>query len=321
VDYVVFGMGYGATLMLLGWVLRTFGPGFRYRADDDAPPLSGKQMMARASWRRFAAGLGSVVATAGMALVFITLALILAHPSNSVGVLTVLLVVGAIVIGVATWLWLYAGRYGTHGLVPERTAPAPAPQAAARPVVPAKTARAVPVATPGPAVAEGDDANEQVAAVAAPVDPYAFGPMHLDEDDLAQAEIRMSRYHVHHPEPESGEVVDGSPLTDGDDGQDVGDTHVLTGEDAPDDIATESAPELAGQVRDGTSENAHTLDDADGALDPAIDQDTVPSAGEDADPLGELGEVAVEEPEPGAGSSEHGPDEPDDDGAGPAQRP
>ncbi|HEV2072810.1 MAG TPA: hypothetical protein VGR29_04125 [Thermomicrobiales bacterium] len=119
-DYVVFGTGYGATLMLLGWALRTFGPGARYQDSGDGSVMGADAILARISWRRFAAALGSVIITAGASLILVTVALILINPGDETGALIALICFALILLAVAVWTWLYVGRYGTHGILPER---------------------------------------------------------------------------------------------------------------------------------------------------------------------------------------------------------
>lgn len=117
-DYVVFGTGYGATLMLLGWALRTFGPSLRYQDPDQNVDHGIEFSVARTSWRRFAAALGAVVTTAGAVFVVVTFALILINPGNSMGAIIAWISFGLILLAVAAWAWVYVGRYGIYGILP-----------------------------------------------------------------------------------------------------------------------------------------------------------------------------------------------------------
>lgn len=119
-DYVVFGTGYGATLLLLGWALRTFGPGLRCRDSDDEATMSADAILARISWRRFAAALGGVIATDGAVLILLTMVLVLINPGDETGMRAALICFALILLTVAVWTWLYVSRYGTHGILPER---------------------------------------------------------------------------------------------------------------------------------------------------------------------------------------------------------
>lgn len=112
-DYVLFGMGYGATLMLLGWALRTFGPERKYKKidSDDADA-----QVARRSWVRFVQGLGGVIAIAGSAFVLFTFIIVLVNPADRTGAIASVIVWGLLLVAVLIWCWMYVGRFGLTGL-------------------------------------------------------------------------------------------------------------------------------------------------------------------------------------------------------------
>jgi hypothetical protein len=180
VDYVVFGIGFGATLVLLGWALRTFGPGLRYRPPDGADAvLSGADLLGKLSWTRFVSALGAVVATGGTAMLIGTVITILMTPRDRVGTIVVLSCFLLILIVACIWAWMYIGRYGTHGILPERTAPAAplrTPREAGAEVQPRRSGEPVAAAQPvqGPPVVPLDQpagptpGTEPVAAVMGP---------------------------------------------------------------------------------------------------------------------------------------------------------
>ncbi len=116
-DYVVFGTGYGATLMLIGYAVRTWGPGWRFREGEEGAYDRREYATARASWTRFTAGLGAVIATGGAVLVLVTFLLMLLDPGNSIGNIVALVVTGLMLIGVAVWSWLYFEKFGSWGVV------------------------------------------------------------------------------------------------------------------------------------------------------------------------------------------------------------
>ena len=113
-DYILFGMGFGASLMLVGWALRTFGPAWKYAATsrDDAPDLA----VARRFWIRFVQGLGGVFAIGGTAMVLLTFFVMLVNPDDATGQLFAWLVWLSIAASIGGWSVLYVRRYGTTGI-------------------------------------------------------------------------------------------------------------------------------------------------------------------------------------------------------------
>ena len=200
-DYVVFGTGYGATLMLLGWALRTFGPGARYKDPDDGAVMAADAILARISWRRFAAALGAVIVTAGASFILVTVALILINPGDGAGALVALICLVLILLAVAIWTWLYVGRYGTHGILPER-----------REEPAAFSIRGTDAIEPAAAMAL---AGREAVAPVARVEPYehideepGFGedydPFVADVDsdtfEDEEQESRYAKFLLHHPD-------------------------------------------------------------------------------------------------------------------------
>lgn len=113
-DYVLFGMGYGASLMLLGWALRTFGPQFKYRN----PPKveSAEYQVEQRFWVRFIQGLGGVLAIAGTAMVLMTFVVVLVNPSDSTGRNLALAIWAVVLISMLVWCWFYISKYGLTGI-------------------------------------------------------------------------------------------------------------------------------------------------------------------------------------------------------------
>lgn len=112
-DYVLFGMGYGATLMLLGWALRTFGPERKYK---DINPEDRDLVVAQRRWVRFIQGLGGVIAIAGTAMVVFTFIIMLVNPDDETGSFTALVVWGFLIVAVLVWCGFYVSRYGLTGI-------------------------------------------------------------------------------------------------------------------------------------------------------------------------------------------------------------
>lgn len=113
-DYVLFGMGYGASLMLIGWALRTFGPALKYANANDSDDID--TQVKRRFWVRFIQGLGGVVAISGIALVFITFVVMLVNPTDGDGAVLSYVVWGFTVIALLAWCWMYFGRFGLTGV-------------------------------------------------------------------------------------------------------------------------------------------------------------------------------------------------------------
>lgn len=112
-DYVLFGMGYGATLMLLGWALRTYGPERKYKSIDNN---DSNQVYEQRNWVRFVQGLGGVIAICGSALVLLTFIIMLINPDDTTGGLTSVIVWGFLLVVVLSWCWLYFTQYGMQGI-------------------------------------------------------------------------------------------------------------------------------------------------------------------------------------------------------------
>lgn len=113
-DYILFGMGFGASLMLLGWALRTFGPAWKY-ADVSRDDSTDRYVYKR-FWNRFVQGLGGVLAIAGTAMVVLTFLVMLLNPADETGEMFALVVWVAISLIVFGWCWAYLRRYGTTGI-------------------------------------------------------------------------------------------------------------------------------------------------------------------------------------------------------------
>lgn len=113
-DYVLFGMGYGATLMLLGWALRTFGPRLKY----SKPPQNedANFTVEQRFWVRFIQGLGGVVAIAGITMVLMTFVVVLVNPNDDTGGTIAMAIWAFILLAVVLWCGMYVKRFGLTGI-------------------------------------------------------------------------------------------------------------------------------------------------------------------------------------------------------------
>lgn len=113
-DYVLFGMGYGASLMLLGWALRTFGPQLKYSRPplDDDVDLKVEQRF----WARFIQGLGGAIAIAGTTIVLMTFVVVLVNPDDSTGAQIAMAIWAFILVAMLLWCVMYVKHYGLTGV-------------------------------------------------------------------------------------------------------------------------------------------------------------------------------------------------------------
>lgn len=206
-DYVVYGTGYGATLMLLGYAVRTWGPGWRFREGEEVAYDRRDYATARASWTRFTAGLGAVIATGGAALVLVTFLLMLLDPGNSIGNIVALVVTGLMLIGVAVWSWLYFEKFGSWGVVS-----LPNALSSYQPLRYDSSASQAgrPEDVPEPAEDEDEYIGEEELAEASEAD---FDDEYEDDYELDEFAARSSKYELHHPSGEDAheDVVDHEP--------------------------------------------------------------------------------------------------------------
>jgi hypothetical protein len=196
VDYVVYGTGYGATLMLLGYALRTWGPKWRYQNEDERAFASGELRSAQAAWSRFTTGLGAVLATCGVILILFTFALMLANPGDDLSEMISLILSGLLLIGVAVWAWLYFSRFGAFGVT---RSPDALTSYATGPIRYDDRQRQttfgtndVPAPDSGGPVGGTDDHELENLEI----EDEVYEP---DEDEMAEMEARFSKFETHHP--------------------------------------------------------------------------------------------------------------------------
>lgn len=109
-DYLVFGVGFGSTLVLVGWVLRQYGPSLRFRDSSD-DVLSAEALLERNDWQRFCIALGALLSVGGAVMLLATLVTMLIHPSDSVGTMIVGIIFALTLIAVAGWVVMYVNQH------------------------------------------------------------------------------------------------------------------------------------------------------------------------------------------------------------------
>lgn len=154
-DYLVFGVGFGATLVLVGWVLRQYGPRLRFRDSADAV-LSAEQLLERNDWQRFCVALGALLSVGGAVMLLAPLVTMLIHPSDSVGTIIVGVIFVLSLIAVAGWIVMYVNQH--RALADDRRAEAVA-ESRAR-----KNASTREATTTDPATKERDTAEAKAPA-------------------------------------------------------------------------------------------------------------------------------------------------------------
>jgi len=116
-DYIIFGMGTGASLVLVGWLLRELGPRIRDRAPAEGTVLSGGELVMRMAWARFCGTCGMALLLCGLLILFVAGILTLLSPSDDLGTAVILAAFGLVVVLMLTWTALYLRQFGTQGIV------------------------------------------------------------------------------------------------------------------------------------------------------------------------------------------------------------
>jgi hypothetical protein len=190
-DYVVFGIGFGATILVLGLLLRDVGPRLRYRRPGGSDGvLPADLLVAKVSWTRYCHALGAVLAIGGSIFLLTTLVSIVLMLSDGTGGWVMLGALAVLFLLVFYWTWAYFDRFGSYGILPER----PASDAAPEPTVvggepPRQPALAAEPDSPGEALVYGpplfsagisDRSDVPMSERLDDPRPAVFGPM-LDE--------------------------------------------------------------------------------------------------------------------------------------------
>jgi hypothetical protein len=121
VDYVIFGIGMGASLVLFGFGSRTVGPSLRYRQSaSSGEVLRADQLVAKIAWGRFCGSLGVTIAIGGVFLLAVTGIAMLLRLSDQTATICVVLAVLLVVVLMVVWAWAFVNRFGLYGIVTER---------------------------------------------------------------------------------------------------------------------------------------------------------------------------------------------------------
>lgn len=133
-DYIIFGLGVGATLTLIGWSFRMWGPALRDRTSStEETVLSGYELVNRMAWQRFCRSCGAVLAMFGLLVLAVTIVATILTLSNRTGSTIVLATFVACLVATLVWLGLFLHRFGSRGIFrPPIVEPDSMPAAASR---------------------------------------------------------------------------------------------------------------------------------------------------------------------------------------------
>ena len=136
-DYIIFGTGSSATLVLTGWLLRDWGPRLRDRGPAEDEILSASTLVTRMAWARFCASCGMALLICGVLVMLVTLGAALLAPSDRAATIAVISMFGLAALLMLIWTGLYLRQFGAFGIIRPRE----------------KQAKPEPSATPEPAMA------------------------------------------------------------------------------------------------------------------------------------------------------------------------
>ena len=124
-DYIIFGIGTGSTLLLFGWLLRDMGPALRDRRSRAAAEVLGaQQLVDQMRWARFCAACGVALAMSGALLLLVTVFALLVNPSDAGGAWAVIVTFAIVSVAMLVWAGLFVSRFGVAGIYRARlTAP------------------------------------------------------------------------------------------------------------------------------------------------------------------------------------------------------
>ncbi|HYH13209.1 MAG TPA: hypothetical protein VD789_12700 [Thermomicrobiales bacterium] len=212
-DYVVFGIGFGATILVLGLLVRDIGPRLRYRkpAGDDGI-FHAEELVAKVSWGRFCGALGAVLAIGGMLFLVTTVICMVLRLSDETGGWVMIGSLAFIVLLLAFWTWAFFDRFGSYGILPEREEEqvvAAPPARVERPSVSERrpAAREAVTASEGGTPADADASTEEPAA-----EKPAGDESTEEQADTSEEEMETSTDEATDTEPrENGETPLATP--------------------------------------------------------------------------------------------------------------
>lgn len=119
-DYIIFGTGSSATLILIGWLIRDWGPRLRDRKPAEEEVLSASDLVTRMAWARFCASGGMAILICGVLIMLATLAAALFAPTDRSATIAVLSTFGLAAVLMLIWTGLYLRQFGTMGVLRPR---------------------------------------------------------------------------------------------------------------------------------------------------------------------------------------------------------
>ncbi len=157
-DYIIFGIGSSATLVLTGWLLRDWGPRLRDRKPAEDEILSASALVTRMAWARFCATCGMAILLCGVLVMLVTLGAAFFAPSDRAATIAVISMFGLAALLMLLWTGLYLRQFGAAGVIRQREKKAPVPEPVAvqapQPAEDAIESGTGPAETPLPSFAE-----------------------------------------------------------------------------------------------------------------------------------------------------------------------
>jgi hypothetical protein len=190
-DYIIFGIGSSATLVLAGWLLRDWGPRLSDRGPAEDEILSASALVTRMAWARFCAACGMALLICGVMIMLVTLGAALLAPSDRAATIAVVSMFALAALLMLIWTGLYLRQFGASGVIRPREKPVK--------VEPAETP--VPVTAIGPTILPKTDAIDP------PAPTFRRDPGDTTESEPAVAEGAPDA------EPVTGTAIHDEPET------------------------------------------------------------------------------------------------------------
>jgi len=116
VDYILFGAGTGASLAVIGWILREWGPRLRDGKSDDEVIYSASELIDRMSWARFCASCGMAMVVAGTLILLATAVVTAWNPGDELAARILIGMYLFVSVLMLIWAFLYTRQFGTGGI-------------------------------------------------------------------------------------------------------------------------------------------------------------------------------------------------------------
>lgn len=238
-DYILYGAGTGASLAVIGWVLREWGPRLRDGRPEDGQIQSASELIDRMSWARFCASCGMALVFGGTLILLVTAVVAVWNPGDDLAARILIGTYIGVSLLLLVWSGLYTRQFGTAGIY------RPAPPKPVAPVAKAVEAEITETTS-------DESAEETVVAVDTTSDDGADSER--DIESVAASRGGMGRFAAFFnrskpdPEPtgESLEIVDEIGETDSDGEGDTVEEMVAieeTGSVTGEEVETVSVPE------------------------------------------------------------------------------